>query len=119
MKQHDTGAGRFIFATGIECSSPMIRGGAHRVDELAATDHYRRWREELQLTRELGLHCLRYGIPYHRVSTGPRRYDWSFPDEALPELRRLEIEPIVDLCHFGMPDWLGNSLRKQRVYPPW
>ena len=24
-------------------------------------------------------------------------------------MRRLGITPIVDLCHFGMPDWLGNS----------
>ncbi len=26
-------------------------------------------------------------------------------------MRRLKIEPIVDLCHFGMPDWLGNSFQ--------
>jgi beta-glucosidase/6-phospho-beta-glucosidase/beta-galactosidase len=103
--------GRFMFATGIECSAPTIRHGAHRVDELELTGHYRRWREDLRLTRELGIRYLRYGLPYHRVSTGPGRYDWSFPDEALPELRRLEIEPILDLCHFGMPDWLGNSFQ--------
>ena len=24
------------------------------------------------------------------------------------ELQRREITPIVDLCHFGVPDWLGN-----------
>ena len=50
MKQHDTAAS-FMFATGIECSYPTIRGGAHRVDELAATDHYRRWREECWMTK--------------------------------------------------------------------
>jgi beta-glucosidase/6-phospho-beta-glucosidase/beta-galactosidase len=101
----------FIFATGIECSYPTLRNGTHRVDELEATGHYRRWREDLQLTRELDIRYLRYGIPYHRTSTGPGRYDWSFPDEVLPEMRRLEIEPILDLCHFGMPDWLGNSFQ--------
>jgi hypothetical protein len=23
-------------------------------------------------------------------------------------MRRLHIQPILDLCHFGVPDWLGN-----------
>jgi beta-glucosidase/6-phospho-beta-glucosidase/beta-galactosidase len=100
-----------MFATGIECSAPTISHGSHRVDELALTDHYRRWREDLELTRALGIRYLRYGIPYHRVNPAPGRYDWSFPDEALTEIRRLEIEPILDLCHFGMPDWLGNSFQ--------
>ncbi len=29
-------------------------------------------------------------------------------DETLNELRRLDITPIVDLCHFGVPDWIGD-----------
>lgn len=100
-----------MFATGIECSYPTIRNGTYRMDQLEATGHYDRWREDLQLTRDLGIRFLRYGIPYHRINTRPDRYDWSFPDEVLPEMRRLEIEPILDLCHFGMPDWLGNSFQ--------
>lgn len=24
------------------------------------------------------------------------------------EMKRLEIEPILDLCHFGLPDWIGD-----------
>jgi beta-glucosidase len=31
-----------------------------------------------------------------------------FADEALEELRKLEITPIVDLCHFGVPDFIGD-----------
>jgi beta-glucosidase len=104
-------AASFMFATGIECSYPTIRHGSHRVDELKATDHYRRWQEDLQLTRNLGIRFLRYGIPYHRINTGPGQFDWSFTDAVLPEMRRLGIEPILDLCHFGMPDWLGNSFQ--------
>lgn len=103
--------GAFLFATGIECSYPAIRNGSFRVDELETTGHYRRWREDLSLTRELGIRVLRYGVPYHKVSIGPDHYDWSFLDEVLTEMRRLEIEPILDLCHFGMPDWLGNSFQ--------
>ena len=36
------------------------------------------------------------------------RYDWSFPDETFGVLKTLDVVPIVDLCHFGVPDWIGN-----------
>ncbi len=101
----------FLFATGIECSYPTIAGPdgrPRRVDELELTFHYRRWREDLRLVRALGLRYLRYGPPYYRMHLGPGRYDWAFADEVFAELRRLGIAPIADLCHFGLPDWLGD-----------
>lgn len=101
----------FFFATGIENSYPVITGpdgSALRRDQMAETGHYQRWREDFGLMREIGLRYLRYGPPYYRTHLGPGRYDWSFVDEAFNELRRLDIVPIVDLCHFGVPDWLGN-----------
>lgn len=97
----------FMFATGIENSYPINQAGA-RVDEMAKTGHYTRWREDFGLVKALGISHLRYGPPYYRVHLGPDRYDWAFADETFHELRRLGIEPIVDLCHFGVPDWLGN-----------
>ena len=39
---------------------------------------------------------------------GPGRYDWEFTDAVFGEMRRLGIVPIVDLCHFGVPDWIGD-----------
>jgi beta-glucosidase/6-phospho-beta-glucosidase/beta-galactosidase len=100
-----------MFATGVENSYPVITGrdGSRlRVDEMAKCGHYERWQEDFALVRELGLGYLRYGPPYYQVHRGPERYDWSFAEETLAELRRLEITPIADLCHFGVPDWLGN-----------
>ncbi|MGI8989418.1 MAG: family 1 glycosylhydrolase [Bryobacteraceae bacterium] len=82
-----------------------------RVDELESTRHYQYWRDDLRLTSELGIRVLRYGVPYYKVNTGPGVYDWSFLDEVLREMQRLGIEPILDLCHFGMPSWLGNSFQ--------
>jgi beta-glucosidase len=101
----------FIFCTGIENSAPVIAGPDGkpcRVDEMAETGHYRRWREDFQLVHDLGLRCLRYGTPYYRTHIGPGQYDWSFADDTFNELRRLGIVPIADLCHFGLPDWLGD-----------
>jgi beta-glucosidase len=100
----------FLFATGIENSNPTIRtrNGTHRVDELDTCGHYARWREDFELVEDLGIHFLRYGPPIHRAWLAPGRYDWDFADVTFADLRRRDIVPIVDLCHFGVPDWVGN-----------
>jgi beta-glucosidase/6-phospho-beta-glucosidase/beta-galactosidase len=101
-------AGGFLFATGIECSAPTIAGGRIRRDLLQECGHYDRWQEDLALVKDLGLSYLRYGLPYHRIHVGPGQYDWSFADAVMHEIQRLGITPILDLMHFGVPDWLGN-----------
>lgn len=100
-----------MFATGIENSYPVIpngRGPTRRVDEMEKCRHYQCWREDFQLVRDLGIEYLRYGPPYYRAHAGPGKYDWEFADDAFAELKRLRIKPIADLCHFGVPDWVGN-----------
>jgi beta-glucosidase/6-phospho-beta-glucosidase/beta-galactosidase len=101
-------SGGFLFATGIECSAPTISNGRIRRDLLQECGHYARWKEDLALVRDLGLRFLRYGLPYHRVHVGPGDYDWEFADAVMQEMRRLDITPILDLMHFGVPDWLGD-----------
>ncbi len=98
----------FMFATGIECSNPTIENGKIRRDELEECGHYTHWKKDLQLVKELGIKYLRYGLPYHKTNTAEGKYDWSFADEVMNEMQRLEINPILDLLHFGLPDWLGN-----------
>jgi beta-glucosidase/6-phospho-beta-glucosidase/beta-galactosidase len=101
----------FFFCTGIENSYPTIAaadGGSERVDEMASTGHYGRWREDFQLVLDLGIGHLRYGAPHYRAYVGPGRFDWDFTDETYHALHSLGIWQIVDLCHFGVPDWIGN-----------
>src|SRR5438270_281092 len=98
----------FIFATGIENSIPTIRGGAVRMDEMEKSGHYQHWRKDFDLTQELGINFLRYGPPLYRTFLGPDRYDWSFADETFNDLYSRNLMPIVDLCHFGVPNWVGN-----------
>jgi len=98
----------FMFATGIENSYPTINGGRERVDEMEKCGHYEHFRRDFDCVEELGIRFLRYGPPLHRTLIGPGQYDWSFSDLTFGELKNRGIVPIVDLCHFGLPDWLGN-----------
>ena len=97
-----------MFCTGIENSIPTINNGRTRIDQMEACFHYERWREDFDLVEEMDIHFLRYGPPIHRTFLGPDRYDWEFADLTLNDLKRRDITPIMDLCHFGVPDWIGN-----------
>lgn len=74
--------------------------------------HYQCWEQDFQLVQELGIKYLRYGPPYYKTHTGPGTYDWEFTDQTFTRLKELGITPIVDLCHFGVPDWIGNFQNK-------
>ena len=101
----------FMFATGIENSYPTIQlpdGSTKRVDELEKTNHYKYWETDFNLVKEMGISYLRYGAPYYSTHIAPGKYNWAFTDETFNRLKQLDITPLVDLCHFGVPDWLEN-----------
>jgi beta-glucosidase/6-phospho-beta-glucosidase/beta-galactosidase len=98
----------FMFATGIENSAPTIADGRIRRDQMEECGHYRLWQTDFALVAHLGVRTLRYGVPLHRTWLGPDRYDWAFADQAFGTLQRLGIDPVADLCHFCVPDWVGN-----------
>lgn len=101
---------QFMFATGIENSYPTIEWNGKRVrqDEMAKTRHYDCWRDDFRLLGELGIQYLRYGPPYFSTHLGAGKYDWHFADETLSALRAQGVTVIADLCHFGVPDWIGD-----------
>ena len=97
-----------MFATGIENSNPTIQNGRFRVDEMEKCGHYTHWRTDFDLVQEMGIYFLRYGPPLHTTFLGDGKYDWEFADLTFRDLKERDIVPIVDLCHFGVPDWIGN-----------
>ena len=102
---------KFMFSTGIENSYPTIKmpdGTMKRVDEMEKCCHYQNWQLDFELVRKMGISFLRYGPPYYKTHLGPGQYDWIFTDDTFQKLKELNITPIVDLCHFGVPDWIGN-----------
>jgi beta-glucosidase len=98
----------FLFATGIENSIPTIDNGRTRIDQMEKCGHYQHWRTDFELLKDLDIRFLRYGPPLYKTLVGPGRYDWEFTDLTFGYLKEHDIVPIVDLCHFGVPDWIGN-----------
>jgi beta-glucosidase/6-phospho-beta-glucosidase/beta-galactosidase len=97
-----------MFATGIENSYPTIGNGTRRIDQMEKSGHYKFWKKDFELVQELEISYLRYGPPIHKTWLGHKKYDWSFSDEVYHDLYKRNISPITDLCHFGLPTWLGN-----------
>jgi len=98
----------FMFATGIENSNPTIDHGKTRIDQLEACGFYKFWKTDFDIVEDMGIRFLRFGPPIHKVWLGPGKYDWEFTDLTMNDLKERNIVPIVDLCHFGLPDWIGN-----------
>lgn len=101
----------FWWATGIEdtfITAPHPVTG-RTLDEYELTDHYRRWRADLDLMAGLGVPAARYGVPWHRIQPEPHRWDWRHADEPLEHLLDLGIAPQVDLVHYGLPGWIDGA----------
>ena len=97
-----------MFATGIENSYPTINQGRTRIDQMEKSGHYKLWEKDFDLVQDLNISYLRYGPPIHKTCLGDEKYDWSFCDLIFEDLKARNIVPITDLCHFGVPDWIGN-----------
>lgn len=97
---------RFAWASGEECSDPVVlfEGELVRVDELETTGHLGRMEQDLSDIAGLGVEIWRYGMPWRRAETALGEYDWSLWDRALGACADAGLTPVVDLCHFGLPD---------------
>ena len=92
------------FAVGLEDTFiPQTSPGRRALDEYELTDHYDRWREDLDLASSTGAEMIRYGIHWYRVNPTPEGWDWSWTDRVLDHLLSLDLTPIVDLMHYGCP----------------
>jgi beta-glucosidase len=72
------------------------------------THHYRLFREDLKLLKELGVNAYRFSVEWSRIQ--PEEDQWN--DEAIHHyqeivqtLRQTNIEPMVTLHHFTHPQW--------------
>lgn len=96
----------FAVACGEEGSDPLVwhEGREVRVDEYAASGHLDRLDDDLADVAGLGVEVWRYGMPWRMTEPEPGVYDWELWDRAFRACERHGLTPVVDLCHFGLPD---------------
>ena len=71
-----------------------------------ACDHYRRWREDVDLLAELNVNAYRFSLAWPRLlPDGRRREQRGFDhyDRLLDALLERGIEPVVTLYHWDLP----------------
>jgi beta-glucosidase len=108
MSWHRDGA--LHFALGVEDTFvPQSRPGERPIDEYDLTEHYRHWHSDLGLAREAGATMLRWGVPWHRVNPARGEWDFDWLDRVMQRFAELQLEPIVDLLHYGTPLWLQGQ----------
>lgn len=78
-----------------------------------ATDHYHRWRQDLDLLTELGIGAYRLSIGWPRVQptgTGPANpAGLGFYDALVDGLLERGIEPWITLYHWDLPEALEQA----------
>lgn len=100
----------FAVACGEEGSDPLVlhEGRVVRVDQYRASGHLERLDADLADVAGLGVKVWRYGMPWRLTEPEPGVYDWTLWDRALGACRRHGLDPVIDLCHFGLPDHHGG-----------
>jgi beta-glucosidase len=124
------------FLWGVATSAFQLEGCAHADWALwdpvlksrpDVTHHYRLFRQDLKLLKELGVNAYRFSLEWSRIQPEEDRWDDEAIDhyqEIVQILRRDNIEPMVTLHHFTHPQWFlkkypwhdGHSASKFLTY---
>ncbi len=82
-------------------------------DGAVACEHYNRWQKDLELMRWMGLQSYRFSIPWPRIFPTGR---WqsnpaglAFYDRLVDGLLAANIEPVVTLYHWDLPQPLEDA----------
>ncbi len=78
-----------------------------------ATDHYHRWREDVDIIAELGLDAYRFSVSWPRVQPhgkGPLNPDGvAFYDGLVDALMERGVAPVLTLYHWDLPQELEDA----------
>jgi beta-glucosidase len=103
------GRGRSIWDEFSERPGAVVDGQSGRV----ACDHYHRWKEDLNLMRELGIQAHRFSIAWPRVfPEGTGRVNdrgLDFYSRLVDGLLERGMEPMATLYHWDLPLALGEA----------
>lgn len=77
-----------------------------------ACQSWYRWREDIDVLRDLGLNAYRFSVEWARIEPAPGVFDQAALDhyrEMVECIRDAGIEPIITLHHFTNPLWLSEA----------
>ena len=86
-----------------------------------STDHWNRWKEDVDLMKELGVKISRIGLEWPRIEPKEGVFDEDVINryrEEILYMKSLGIEPLVTIHHFGNPMWFeekGGFLRDENL----
>lgn len=90
---------------GFECADQINRSGV-RVNLMKETQHDLRVHEDYLLLKEIGIKVVREGICWSVSEKEPYVFDFSHLAPFFASAKKLGMQIIWDLCHFGYPDGL-------------
>jgi beta-glucosidase len=103
---HEDGRGESIWDRFSSIPGKVANGDSGAV----ACDSYHRYREDVQLIRELGLNAFRFSIAWPRILPEgrgePNSAGLDFYDRLVDELLAAGVEPFVTLYHWDLPQAL-------------
>ncbi len=111
------------FLWGAATSSHQVEGGCTQNDWWAwetagkvsepsgsACDHYRRFREDFDLAKQLNHNAHRFSLEWSRIESEEGRFSaegLAHYGEVIDALRERGIEPVVTIHHYTLPLWLA------------
>ncbi len=77
----------------------------------SASDHYARYKEDIELAHSLHMNALRFSVEWSRIE--PNMGSWDSQAiahyrEYVSKLKKQGIEPVLTLFHFTVPVWFSE-----------
>ena len=92
------------------CKTPGRVYEGHTGD--VACDHYHRYKEDVEILKEIGVNAYRFSISWSRIFPEHGKYNpkgMEFYKKLIAELIRNDIEPTVTLFHWDLPMWAYDT----------
>jgi len=86
-----------------------------------ACDHYHRYKEDIEIMKEIGMNAYRFSISWPRIFPEKGRYNpkgMEFYKKLVNELNKKGIKPVATLYHWDLPIWaykMGGWLNRDSV----
>ncbi len=77
-----------------------------------AVEHYKRYQEDFDIAKGLGMNAFRFGIEWSRIE--PEEGKWNEKEiehykTYIAELRERRLEPFLNIWHWTMPTWFTDK----------